>query len=69
MRQEVTVLAQLSHPNIVSLLGKNVDTYTCTCMYIPDIIKLHTIPVVPLTIVYFMSEVHCTLNVLHSNTP
>ena len=33
------------------------------------LLSLHTITVLPLTIVYFMSEVHCTLNVLHSNTP
>ena len=32
-------------------------------------ISLHTITVLTLTIVYFVSEVHCTLNVLHSITP
>ena len=32
-------------------------------------LSLHTITVLPLTIVYCMSEVHCTLNVLHSITP
>ena len=38
-----------------------------TCMYaltytytVPDIITLHTITVIPLTTVYYMSEVHCT---------
>ena len=33
------------------------------------LLYLHTITVLPLTIVYFVSEVHCTLNVLHSITP
>ena len=32
---------------------------------LPDI-KLHTITVLPLNTVYFVSEVHCTLSVLHS---
>ena len=38
---------------------------------VPDIIKCHTIIVLPLTTVYFVSEVHvrCTSNVLHSITP
>ena len=30
--------------------------------------SLHSITVLPLTIVYFLSEVHCTLNILHSIT-
>ena len=33
------------------------------------LLSLHTITVLPLTIVYYMSEVHCTFNVLHSITP
>ena len=33
------------------------------------ILSLHTITVLPLTIVYFVNEVHCTLNVLHLSTP
>ena len=33
------------------------------------LLSLHTIAVLPLTTVYFVSEVHCTLNVLHSITP
>ena len=33
------------------------------------LLSLHTITVLPLTTVYFVSEVHCTLNVLHSITP
>ena len=33
------------------------------------LLSLHTITVLPLTIVYFVSEVHCTSNVLHSITP
>ena len=32
------------------------------------LVSLHTITVLPLTIVYFVSEVHCTSNVLHSIT-
>ena len=38
-------------------------------VHVPDIITcvcLLTITVLPLTTVYFVSEVHCTLNVLHS---
>ena len=33
------------------------------------LLSLHTITVLPLTTVYFVSKVHCTLNVLHSITP
>ena len=33
------------------------------------LLSLHTITVLPLTIVYFVREVFCTLNVLHSITP
>ena len=36
---------------------------------VPDIISLHIITVLPLSTVYLVSEVHCTLNVLHSITP
>ena len=32
------------------------------------LLSLHTITVLPLTTVYFVSEVHCTSNVLHSIT-
>ena len=38
----------------------------CICMYLHTCIQhltLHTITVLPLTTVYFVSEVHCTLNV------
>ena len=39
-------------------------------MYIHlTLLSLHTITVLPLTTVYTVSEVHCTLNVLHSITP
>ena len=55
--------------------------YICMCLYmymqyalytlitfaVPNIIKF-TITVLPFTIVYFVSEVHCTSNVLHSIT-
>ena len=34
-------------------------------MLYPSLLSLHTITVLPLTIVYFVSEVDCTLNVLH----
>ena len=30
------------------------------------LLSLHTITVLPLTTVYIVSEVHCTLNILHS---
>ena len=33
------------------------------------LLSLHIITVLPLTTVYIVSEVHCTLNVLHSITP
>ena len=33
------------------------------------LLSLHTITVLPLTTVYFVSKVHCTSNVLHSITP
>ena len=33
------------------------------------LLSLCTITVLPLTAVYIVSEVHCTLNVLHSITP
>ena len=36
---------------------------------IPALLSLHTITVLPLTTVHFVSEVHCTSNVLHSITP
>ena len=32
------------------------------------LLSLHTITVLPLTTVYFVSEVHCTSNVLHIST-
>ena len=32
------------------------------------LLSLHIITVLPLTIVYFVNEVHCTLNVLHLST-
>ena len=38
------------------------------CLHYLTLLSLHTITVLPLTTVYFMSEVHCTLNVLHSIT-
>ena len=43
-----------------------VTSSVCT---VPDIIMFTFITVLPLTIVYFVSEVHCTSNVLHSITP
>ena len=33
------------------------------------LLSLHTITALPLTTVYFVSEVHCTSNVLHSIAP
>ena len=33
------------------------------------LLSLHTITLLPLTTVYFVNEVHCTSNVLHSTTP
>ena len=42
------------------------DSTTCT---VSDIIKFTYYHVLPLTTVYFVSEVHCILNVLHSITP
>ena len=35
---------------------------------IPALLSLHTITVLPLTTVHFVSEVYCTSNVLHSIT-
>ena len=43
--------------------------YTCTHVQYLTLLNLHTITVLPLTTVYFVSEVYCTLNVLHSITP
>ena len=55
----------------VIIVGISLQTPKCTYMIICTVpnISLHTITVLTLTIVYFMSEVHCTLNVLHSITP
>ena len=41
------------------------------CIYIQylTLLRLHTITVLPLTTVYFVIEVYCTLNVLHNITP
>ena len=40
-------------------------------MYIQylTLLSLHTITVLSLTTVYIVSEIHCTLNILHSITP
>ena len=53
------------------IVGISLQAQKCTYMIICTVpnISLHTITVLLLTTVYFTSEVHCTLNVLHSITP
>ena len=55
----------------IIIVGISLQAPKCTYMIICTVpnISLHTITVLTLTIVYFVSEVHCTLNVLHSITP
>ena len=49
-------------------------SYACisVCVYVHvqylTLLSLHTITVLPLTTVYFVSEVYCTLNVLYLST-
>ena len=55
----------------VSLLKVHVHTCNSNVIQYLTLLSLYTITVLPLTTVYFVSEVHvhCTLNVLHSITP
>ena len=52
----------------IIIVGISLQTQKYTYMIICTVPNI-TITVLTLTIVYFMSEVHCTLNVLHSITP